>query len=363
MITPGPYESYGKGARLIIAGSNQETFEVSLNSSYTFCRRHAQPIIDSEVSDMCKLNNVASSLDDLKFYCNNVPREVLGFSRAESPEVYLRLKHQLMFEDVSQKLSQLDEGKKKSVSAILENLFFDHNLAILGNTIPFFDIGLVYRTRVDSDMRVFPLCLPAEMALVTLWKMVGPTHTKTVQECIDTSDGLGLEKLVLSKFLSDHVGANVPLPTFRLGDPKLQDQVSVPIDVVNVATCTSLEVIQDVARVKRLAEKRNLTILYVFPKGTKAMDLCIISKTGVIPIQVSLSSLTVHDKPDNNFLKDIGVYTREITTRNYADWKYVFITTAPELHNDIAQQMMWNGLETDKIRIVDATTWLHRDNV
>lgn len=89
MITPGPYESYGKGARLIIAGSNQETFEVSLNSSYTFCRRHAQPMTDSEVSDMCKLNNVASSLDDLKFYCNNVPREVLGFSRAGSPEIYL----------------------------------------------------------------------------------------------------------------------------------------------------------------------------------------------------------------------------------------------------------------------------------
>ena len=129
------------------------------------------------------------------------------------------------------------------------------------------------------------------------------------------------------------------------------------LDCVYSATCAAENVAPDIVRVRGIASRKNLTVLYRCPKNTATIDFCILSASMVIAIKVSLLSLTQHDKPNAAFLGSIGAATGDHRTR-INDWRYIYVTTNPERHPVIALQKHWWGVEVDKIRLVNARSWI-----
>jgi len=153
---------------------------------------------DAEIQAFCTLKNYTSfAREDMKYFCNNVPREVEIFENHQDCEVYLTRRSHELYESVAIKVLYLEDSKKRYVSRMLDSLICDHTFAILDHTIPLFETGLVYRSEADGHLRTLPTCHPAEKALFQLWKSLGQTHLKSVPECTDTSDSHDLERRVV----------------------------------------------------------------------------------------------------------------------------------------------------------------------
>lgn len=250
---------------------------------------------------------------------------------------------------------------------MLRYLFRARNLHQGYDLVPFIDLGFAYRVRHPKQILAFPLCRAAETAflLQLLWKNVAPQPPVSISECVQLSKGDDFELLVFSALVNRHVHENALLPCIRLGVFGFVDVEELPaakeIDTVYTATCGSLdgEVIADINRIRRVVARQYLNVLYHCPKNTKTVDLCILSRTCVLAVQVlSLQSLTSHDAPSAEFLESIGAADPVQTTRNLVnhDWRYIHVTTnPPEKHPIIAASATWNGVDVEKIRLIDAT--------
>ena len=236
----------------------------------------------------------------------------------------------------------------------------------LGQTVAdlglFLDLGFVYRAVTETGIVViYPLCLPAECALISFWKEYGLAPKLSLQKCIQNRDGPSFEALAFHALVSRYHKTDNLLPLRRLGHLLgAEELVPLNIDMVvtsSMHTNTSNVVAGEIKNIRAIARKKKWTILYRCPKGTEGIDFCILRPTGVWAIQVSLSSLTDHQIPNHNILTTIDAYTPQPATRGH-DWRYIHLTTSPQVHPIIGLQKLWYGVEVDKIRLLDANTWL-----
>ena len=175
------------------------------------------------------------------------------------------------------------------------------------------------------------------------------------------NNGIGFENLVWEVLLSRYVGrcktttttSVGKLPWKQLGKDVPQEFLSLSIDSYHLSTVKVSETQMDICKWKNISVEKKENILYKCPNNSEAIDFCLFlwETNGVIAIQVSLSSLTNHKKPNSKLLNDIGI--------SY----YVFITTFPEEHINIANistntSSIWKEICVSKIRIVDANKWI-----
>jgi len=124
-----------------MAGTNQECFEVSLNTSYANCRRYVQPMTVEEVDDFRSLHDVKYSLNDCGFYCNNVPGEVVAFSKADNIEMHVAGRTKLFGEVLHTKLSKMSATHEETVGSILESIFVDCTFTIMAIPTHWIDVS------------------------------------------------------------------------------------------------------------------------------------------------------------------------------------------------------------------------------
>ena len=172
LIYPESYTKDGKNVLILLTGSNQESFETGLNSTYRRCLRYVQPLATERAEFLIQKKGWNLDMDDALFYCNNVPRETWELSQSTSADQYVQDRTGEMFASLGIKVDKLPD--KKPAAHQLEHLF--KMRGIYGAAIPFQDLGLVYRKRnpISHMLEAFPLCHPAEMALLETWRALRP---------------------------------------------------------------------------------------------------------------------------------------------------------------------------------------------
>jgi hypothetical protein len=125
---------------------------------------------DEEVLSLRDLKGWDLGDDDIKFYCNNVPREMRLLVSAGMTETYMQPPPNQMQQIL---VTHFQQSDKFAVSLMLQYLFQERNLGVGDVLVPFIDLGFVYRTWSNGALFAFPLCRPAEIALMELWKSEG----------------------------------------------------------------------------------------------------------------------------------------------------------------------------------------------
>lgn len=365
MIYPNFYITRGSRLRVVLTGSNQASFETSLNGEYQTCLKYVQPMMETEAAAFNERCCLGLTEDDIRFYCNCIPREMRMLSKALTLGTTREnhLKNRAV--DMQQALVRTFEEKHTSplaISAMVTYLFRDKSLGHHGSTLaPFLDLGFVYRSRTkDGLIEAYPLCLAAETALIGLWKVAGLPSFLNLQECIKTSNGADFETLVFHTLVLKYSHEYKVLQCTRLGYFAGVENYSLKIDTVYTSSLhsnASDQVAGEIKSVHAVAKKRGLTVLYKCPRGTESVDFCVLSPHCMLAIQVSLQSLTSHREPNAVFLRSIGAFTPKPETRGH-EWRYIHVTTSPEPHPVIALYSQWNGVDVNKIRLVDANMWL-----
>ena len=183
-LYPESYTQDGRNVLVLLTGSNQESFETGLNSTYRRCLRYVQPLTPAQAECIIQKKGWNLTRDDTLFYYNNVPREMRELSLSESADQYVAERKDEMSASLGLKVDKLPD--KGPAAQQLEHLFKMRGMH--GATIPFQDLGLVYRKRnpVTHMLDAFPLCRPAEMALLESWRRIRPVAVlKTLTECIN----------------------------------------------------------------------------------------------------------------------------------------------------------------------------------
>lgn len=365
MIYPNFYISRGRRLRIVLTGSNQGSFETSLNGEYRPCLKYCQPMTETEAAAFNERCCLGLTEDDIRFYCNYIPREMCMLSKALTLGTTRdnHLKNRAL--DMQQALVRIFEEKHTpplAISAMVTYLFRDKSLGHHGSTLaPFLDLGFVYRsTTKDGLIEANPLCLAAETALIGLWKIAALPPFLNLQQCIETSNGADFETLVFHTLVLKYSHEYKVLPCTRLGYFAGVENYALKIDTVYTSSLrsnTNDQVAGEIKNVHAVAKKQGLNVLYKCPRGTESVDFCMLSPRGMLAIQVSLQSLTSHWDPNAGFLRSIGAYTPQPETRGH-EWRYIHVTTSPESHPVIALYSQWNGVEVNKIRLVDANMWL-----
>ena len=221
----------------------------------------------------------------------------------------------------------------------------------------------MYRARtVHGLIEAHPLCLSAETALIGLWKLVGLPAELSLEECVRDSNGVDFEALVFYTLSLRYSHEYRILPCCRLGYFGGVENYALKIDTVYISSLqnNALDIVaREIKTVHASARKHLLTILYKCPRATESVDFCVLSINGVIAIQVSLQSMITHRPPNAEFLSEIGAGNSQHNTRG-SQWRYIHVTTSPEVHPIIALQKEWNGVAVRNIRLLDARAWLKR---
>jgi hypothetical protein len=188
-----------------------------------------------------------------------------------------------------------------------------------------------------------------------VWKSLGMYGQEVnLRVRIRESNGPAFKKLVFSALVSKYLFTDGRLPCAQLGLLAFETRIRLNINNVYTATCTANEDAAEIGRLQLVAANQGFTVLNHCSKNSETIDFCVLSRDGVIAMQVSLQSLTNHERPCSEFLRCIGAFIHTPNTRSH-DWLYVYTTMSLERHPLIAAQLFWYKVEVSKIRIVDAT--------
>jgi hypothetical protein len=142
-LLPNSYLGH-ENVRFLFCGSNQAVFELALNETYRELLRFMLPFTNPEAARF-----VADVLEDKKYtaeqhkiFTNNVPRQMMLFSKSATTQAYLTTQHLSMYNDLTTKLA--NELDNQDLLNTLSGLF---NLSSNGYAVPvsFLDLGFVYR--------------------------------------------------------------------------------------------------------------------------------------------------------------------------------------------------------------------------
>jgi hypothetical protein len=265
----------------------------------------------------------------------------------------------------------LDRGSLKYANMVLSLREFFHasKMAMGAEPYSFLDFGCVYRRgSVDTALSAVPLCYPATLALLDLFRFVMPPENVRLAEV--RGNGAAFEELIWGVLLArGFVESGITLPCHVLG-------AEVPVEPIMLKLheyfVSSLEYpntyLKQGAVNKQLAvllgrcKKLRLTCLYRCPTGGAGVDFFVLQSDGSCSaIQTSLSALTTHSSAEDI----IGIARRygfvvgpssphaavsgSATTTAAILTRYIYITVKPEKHTGLAKDD-----RLAHVRIVDA---------
>jgi hypothetical protein len=350
LLSPVHYEAH-RGIRAVFAGSNQARFEHKLNGTFTSCLRFVTPFTKDEAEVFLRQRSMVyvHDLGVYERYSNFVAREMVKLGAYATADDYVTKRVM----DIGNVLKGVTVDDVPYLVDMLNGLFHLNSMGAGTDRISFLDLGYVYRSCAPGRApRAYPLCYPAAVAMLALWRSKQPAASKRLLE-LGADDGMNFEQLVWDVMLTRGFSDNgVSLPCVQLGKSKLTEDSSFKLGGYYVSTVKPEAMCAELSAKRAYAAAKKLNVLYRCPKQAGSIDMCILtSDNRVIGIQVSLSSLTAHSKPDLSLLlDDLNVS------------QFVFLTTSPEEHCNIVKggKNIWSGWARilDMLRLVDAHSWI-----
>jgi hypothetical protein len=327
---------------------------MTLNRTYRPLLRFVLPLIRIDADAFISTLSSATlriSVETYESLANFVPGEMILLARSASTEDYLRERRHIIGSAITCKvdLIQRPSFAYDSLLHMLDDLF-EHNSMGAGTThVSFLDLGFVYRSGNTDCSRAAPLCRPAALALIDLWRSVSPRACTRLQDA--ARDGDSFERLawdvLLTRGFSD---AGVVLPCRLLGSLSTQ-----PITykfteyftsgITWSSTASAKEAIQlELRELSSACAARGGSLLYRCPQNCRDLDFLAFHSGGWVGLQTSISVLSVHGTPD---LSAVERYFGIALTR------YIYITVAPQLH-----VLLGRRLNMSRVSQVQASDWI-----
>ena len=394
LLMPNSYNDK-RFIRCVFAGSNQARFEGVLNHTYRPCLRFIVPFTENEaqlfLSKVARPSRAAtvssaaaastsastsmSSADDLSLiehYTSFVPREMIRMMHASYVEDYVSNRRVEMGSSLRQMADAMDKSSLKYASMVLSLREFFHasKMGMGAEPYSFLDLGYVYRRgSVDTALSAVPLCYPATLALLDLFRFVMPPENARLAEV--RGDGAAFEELIWGVLMArGFVESGIMLPCHVLGAEAPVEPVILKLDEYFISSLaypnTALKqsaVNQQLAALLGRCKKLRLSCLYRCPTGGAGVDFFVLQSDGSCSaIQTSLSALTAHSSAE----EIIGIARRyefvvgpssphaaavsgSATTTAAILTRYIYITVKPEKHTGLAKDD-----RLAHVRIVDA---------
>jgi hypothetical protein len=317
----------------VFAGSNQASFECALNDTYRPCLRYVTPFEETDAKLFVQQLGVGHTLDVYERFANFVPRQMVLLSNHDDPADYVNESSKAMADKLHQKLDLSDQR----LFLTLRDFFRLSSMALGIENLSLLDLGYVYRhRRAGSNLTLAsPLCYPATLALLQVWREILPEARKRL---VETKLGEDFEDLVWDVLLSRGFGSELRLNGLALGYDAKQplNHVTPVVFRFGEYFVSSLRhksqggLADEIKMLKARAKDLDVVILYRCPECCKAIDFAVFVPDGRdYPIQVSLSTLTAHSaggkEPKLEELKRLGLQATN----------FLYITTSPEPHNGL----------------------------
>ena len=354
--------------RCVFAGSNQAQFEGELNGTYKPCLRFVVPFerrdAEAFVAELCRRAPSAGVLAQCERWANFVPGEMVKLLHAESVEKYVAQRRKEIADKLGRMADSLGSNTIQyfNMVRVLDDFFGASSMGMGIESYSFLDFGYVYRcsgigaTGGYGSVTAHPLCHPATLALMDLWRIASRPATKRLKQIVDESDGPGFEKLTWDVLLARGFLSGATLPCRRLGAGATTQQLQLNLTDYFVSqlicsTVTQEVVNREVAALSKRCSSLNMTLLYRCPKGSADVDFFLLHPDSTYDaIQVSMSTLTAHSPPGGAAACVNGIAPRYGIPATHFRY-YIYITTQPEDHPRLAGTLSCT-------RIVDAAAWI-----
>jgi hypothetical protein len=280
----------------------------------------------------------------------------------------------------------LDSTKYANMVLSLREFFHASKTGMGAEPYSFLDLGYVFRRgSVDTALSAVPLCYPATLALLDLFRLLSPRESARLSEV--HGDGALFEELIWDVFLARGFGeTGVTLQCQVLGSETPVELLTLKLDeyfISSLAYPNTAQkqgtVNQQMAHLLRRCQRLRVTCLYRCPTGSTGVDFFVLRNDGTSnAIQTSLSSLTAHSSADGivDIARRYGFITESssphlaapvsasVTSGGSAEavaspaasssagfqlTRYIYVTMKPEKHTGLAKN---DGLA--HVRIVDA---------
>ena len=338
--------------RCVFAGSNQAQFEAKLNGTYRRYLRFITPLNEKDADLFWGQLGAPPTVKDFARWTNAVPREMVRLAAVQDAGKYVTERRHEIFSSLVAMEARLDRASLSYAIMIstLDSFFRASSMAFGSEHYSFLDLGYVYR--IDSKtalMKAVPLCYPAALALMDLWRIVSPAASirlESARKSGNDFEDLVWDVLLARSFLPDGckllckpLGSNPTVEPITI----ISDEFFVSSIIYNASKQSKVN-----AELKKLLErcvKSQITMLYRCPVGCAGVDFFVLRGDGTCTaIQTSISKLTDHDTA-NSLIAIPSIFGQKIL-------RYIYITVAPEEHAILA-----TNPALAHVRIVSADEW------
>lgn len=340
LIMPNMYLGF-RHARFVFAGSNQSQFEATLNRTYRPLLRFVRPLSRDDATVLLPTLSAQPghvvTMEECDTFANFIPGEMALLVRSSSSTEYTRERRNAMAIAIAGKLDKIarDSFAFDSMLRTLDSLFQCNSMSSGTSHVSFLDLGLVYRMGNAYSSRAAPLCRPAALALIDLWRSVSPRFRARLADVIN--DGVAFEQLNWDILLGGGFSeAGIVLPCRPLGLLVATQLVTFKFTeyftsslIWSASSDAQAALVAELHDVCRACTARLGHLLYRCPQNCRDLDFLAFHNGQWIGFQTSISSLTRHGTPD---IASIQTYFGVTLAR------YVFLTVNPEVHLMLARR-------------------------
>ena len=341
--------------RCIFAGSNQARFESELNGTYHPYLRFITPFQRKEAElFLAKLEGGKFKIEDYDRYTNFVPREMVYLS-TNSAENYVVERRRVMAAKLTEMADSLAQNPLAHASMVhtLNNLFHEASMAMGIEAYSFLDLGFVYRIGSTLYSVAVPLCYPATLALLDIWRSV--SSKSNPMRLADTAiDGNTFKNYVWDVLLARGFCDELRLPCVSFGKITTTEVLLLRFNEYFISnhhypsakTETFTKMVKELQELSERCKSLELCILYRCPKNCADVDFFIILPNGrFYAIQTSISTLTIHGT--STIITIAEKFNINLD-------RYLFVTMKPIQHKGLAKNQLLSAM----VRIVSAEDWI-----
>jgi hypothetical protein len=349
--------------RCVFAGSNQAKFEGELNGTYRPNLRFIVPFTAPDAELFMQLLGTPPPfpIEDYARWTNFVPREMVRLTDEKVATAYVGNRRVEMFSNLNGMADGLDKSSLKytNMTGTLEKLFRASSMAMGVQPYSFLDFGYVFRRGGRGEMLVAaPLCYPATLALLDLWRTVSPTATARLVEA--RNDGAMFEDLVWDALLTRGFSDGGLQLSCRPLDTQLPTEVVTLL--LNEYFVSTLEyhntgakwvaLLEELHCLEARCSKLKVNLLYRCPKNCKGVDFFVFADGKIFAVQTSISTLLGHSDVDT-IVRLSEQFNGSGSGISFE--RYVFITVTPELDK---VRLATTLTSLPHVRTVSADEWL-----
>ena len=340
LIVPNMYLG-NRNARFFFAGSNLSQFEATLSRTYRPLLRFVRPLSRDDATVLLPTLSAQPghlvTVEECDTFANFIPGEMALLLRASSSTDYTRERHHAMAIAINGKLEKIarDSFSFLSMLSMLDSLFQCNSMSSCTSHVSFLDLGLVYRMGNTYSSRAAPLCRPATLALIDLWRSASPRPRARLDDVVN--HGLAFKQLNWDLLLTGGFSeAGIVLPCRQLGQVVATQHVTFKFTeyftsslIWSASSDAQAALVAELHYVCRACTARLGHLLYRCPQNCRDLDFLAFHNGQWIGFQTSIFNLTKHGTPD---IASIQAYFGVTLVR------YIFLTVNPETHIMLARR-------------------------